>query len=64
MPIVLNPSHVEMSLEGKYKGKSLTQEDKDDHCFDPRDFALLPDKIANPIAIIHDRRYDKKQQKY
>ena len=64
LPIVINPSHVEMAIEGKFQGKPLTQKDKDDHVFDPRDFALLPDKIANPIAIIHDRRYNKNLQKY
>ena len=64
LPMVINPSHVEMALEGKYHGKSLTQQDKDDHVFAPQDFALLPQKIANPIAIIHERKYDKNTQKY
>ena len=57
IPMVINQQHVGAALNGSYKG---TQQEILDHCFTLKEFATLPQKIADPIAIIQDKRTGKK----
>lgn len=57
IPMVINQQHVGAALNGNYKG---TQQEILDHCFTLKEFATLPQKIADPIAIIQDKRTGKK----
>lgn len=56
LPMTINQRHVSDSLYGTYKG---TQQEKLDHTFALQELATLPEKIADPIAIIHDKRDGK-----
>ena len=57
IPMVIDKRHVAAALNGNYKG---TQQEILDHCFTLEEFAMLPQKIADPIAIIQDKRTGKK----
>ena len=57
IPMVIDKRHVAAALNGSYKG---TQQEILDHCFTLKEFATLPQKIADPIAIIQDKRTGKK----
>ena len=57
LPLTINQKHVQDSLNGTYAG---TQQEKLDHTFTPQELATLPEKIADPIAIIYDKRVGKK----
>ena len=57
IPMVIDKRHVAAALNGNYKG---TQQEMLDHCFTLEEFAMLPQKIADPIAIIQDKRTGKK----
>ena len=56
LPMTINQKHIGDALNGTYKG---TQQEKLDHTFTPQELATLPEKLANPIAIIHDKRIGK-----
>ena len=55
--MVIDKRHVAAALNGVYKG---TQQEILDHSFTLEEFAMLPQKIADPIAIIQDKRTGKK----
>lgn len=56
MPMTINQKHVGDALNGTYKG---TQQEKLDHTFTAQELSTLPEKIADPIAIIYDKRTGK-----
>ena len=56
LPMTINQKHIADSLNGTYKG---TQQEKLDHMFTAKELATLPSKIADPIAIIYDKRSGK-----
>lgn len=56
LPMTINQQHVKDALYGTYKG---TAQEKLDHTFTPQELATLPQKIADPVAIIHDKRTGK-----
>ena len=55
-PMTINQKHVGDALNGTYKGN--TQE-KLDHTFTATELATLPDKLADPVAVIQDKRTGK-----
>ena len=57
IPMLINQQHVGAALNGSYK---CTQQEILDHCFTLKEFATLPQKIADLIAIIQDKRTGKK----
>lgn len=56
VPMTINQKHVSDALNGTYSG---TKQEVMDHTFTANEFATLPDKIADPVAIIHDKRTGK-----
>ncbi len=50
LPVMIDQKHVSYSLEGIYPNEKY----RDQHIFDIDEFSKLPEKIANPIAIIAD----------
>lgn len=56
MPMTINQKYVGDALNGTYKG---TQQEKLDHTFTAQELSTLPEKIADPIAIIYDKRTGK-----
>lgn len=56
LPMTINQKHIKDALNGTYKG---TPQEKLDHTFTAQELATLPQKIADPIAIIHDKRIGK-----
>ena len=56
LPLTINQKHVGDALNGTYKG---TQQEKLDHTFTAQELSTLPEKIADPIAIIYDKRTGK-----
>ena len=56
LPMTINQKHVNDALNGTYKG---TQQEKLDHTFTMAELASLPKKIADPIAVIQDKRTGK-----
>lgn len=56
LPMTINQKHVGDALNGTYKGN--TQE-KLDHTFTATELATLPDKLADPVAVIQDKRTGK-----
>ena len=57
IPMVIDKRHVAAALNGVYKG---TQQEILDHSFTLEEFAMLPQKIADPVAVIQDKRTGKK----
>ncbi len=56
LPLTINQKHINESLNGTYKG---SDQEKLDHTFTLRELSSLPEKIADPIAIIYDKRIGK-----
>ena len=56
LPMTINQKHVGDALNGTYKG---TQQEKLDHTFTAQELSTLPEKIADPVAIIYDKRTGK-----
>lgn len=56
LPMTINQKHVGDALNGTYKG---TQQEKLDHTFTAKELSKLPEKIADPIAVIYDKRMGK-----
>lgn len=56
LPMTINQKHVGDALNGTYKG---TQQEKLDHTFTAKELATLPEKLADPVAIIYDKRTGK-----
>ena len=56
LPMTINQKHVGDALNGTYKG---TQQEKLDHTFTAQELATLPEKLADPVAIIYDKRTGK-----
>lgn len=55
-PMTSNQKHIGDALNGTYKG---TQQEKLDHTFTAQEVATLPEKIADPVAVIYDKRTGK-----
>ena len=53
LPITIAQKNLRENLLGQYKG---TAEEIADHVISPEDMKKLPEKLANPVAIIVDRR--------
>ena len=51
MPVAIDQEHVSYALDGSYSGD---QRYIDNHTFAPEEFAKLPEKLADPIAVIAD----------
>ena len=51
LPVVIDQKHVGYAIDGQYEGP---EEYKAGHTFDIEEFAKLPEKLADPIAIIAD----------
>ena len=56
IPLVINQQHVNAALNGNYRG---TQQEILDHSFTISEFSKLPEKIADPVAVIQDKRTGK-----
>lgn len=56
LPMTINQKHVGDALNGTYKG---TAQEKLDHIFTAQELATLPEKLADPVAIIYDKRTGK-----
>ena len=56
IPLVINQQHVNAALNGNYRG---TQQEILDHSFTISEFSRLPEKIADPVAVIQDKRTGK-----
>lgn len=56
LPMTINQKHVGDALNGTYKG---TQQEKMDHTFTAQELGKLPEKLADPVAIIYDKRTGK-----
>ena len=56
LPLTLNQSHMRAMLYGSYKGSA---QEKLDHMFPESEVEKIPQKIADPIAIIWDKRKGK-----
>ena len=56
LPMTINQKHIGDALNGTYKG---TPQEVLDHTFTPKELATLPEKIADPIAVIYDKRTGK-----
>ena len=61
LPITIDSRHGNEALNGQCKKGShkFSQEYLDDHTFTLSEFAKLPEKIADPIAITFDKRRGK-----
>lgn len=58
LPMTINQKHIGDALNGTYKG---TQAEIMDHTFSLQELSTLPEKLANPIAIIQDKRNGKQR---
>ncbi len=56
IPLVINQQHVNAALNGNYRG---TQQEILDHSFTISEFSKLPERIADPVAVIQDKRTGK-----
>lgn len=56
LPMTINQKHVSDALNGTYQG---TPQEKLDHTFTAQELATLPEKLADPVAIIYDKRTGK-----
>lgn len=56
IPLVINQQHVNAALNGNYRG---TQQEILDYSFTISEFSKLPEKIADPVAVIQDKRTGK-----
>lgn len=62
LPLTMNQTHVDYSLNGSYKGSA---ERVNDHMLSPEQLAEIPELIADPVAIIQDRQlWEKKAREY
>ncbi len=50
LPVMIDQKHVSYALEGTYGNEKY----RDQHIFDMDEFSKLPEKLADPIAIIAD----------
>lgn len=50
LPVMIDQKHVSYALEGTYENERY----RDQHIFDMDEFSKLPEKLADPIAIIAD----------
>ena len=53
LPMTINQKHIKDSLFGTYKG---TAQEVQDHLFTETELSTLPAKIADPIAVIWDKK--------
>ena len=53
LPVTINQEHVGYALKGNYKGSG---EEIKDHIIPKDELAKLPQKIADPVAIIQDKQ--------
>ncbi|MDD5955122.1 MAG: hypothetical protein PUD38_08005, partial [Firmicutes bacterium] len=53
LPVTIAQKNLRETLLGQYKG---TSQEIADHSISPEDMKSIPEKIANPVAIIADRR--------
>ena len=51
MPVAIDQEHVSYAIDGSYSG---SQRYIDNHTYDPKEFAKLPDRLADPVAVIAD----------
>jgi len=56
LPMTINQKHIGDALNGTYKG---TPQEIQDHTFTVQELSSLPEKIADPIAVIYDKRVGK-----
>ena len=59
MPVGIEQKYVSFALDGTYNRHSKHPEYVQDHIFSPEEFAKLPEKLADPIAVIADLKYNK-----
>ena len=53
LPVTINQEHIGYALKGNYKGN---EEEVKDHIIPKGELAKLPQKIADPVAIIQDKQ--------